>query len=1175
MAKIIYFLSPFDETKRKEFTSDKKVKDILIELEIEKESLCVTLNGETPEDFDLNYPAREWDVIEIRRLVAGEGSASQKRDLALIVQIAALVAITILSAGSATPYTGTQIAILIGSTLISGALMRRAAELAAFNSGQDVSDIDINANKYSLTNATNEARPLSPMPIIMGATRFAPDFQADAFKSVYNSENIIGEIQPLQGSFYPGITSGNGVNSGASNWATMPANYCATGLPRYDIKIAPYHFLVSGDVLTPALNASIIAKVKADWLANGSPSEMDFDPAGIIGGSKPFAPLVIYHPDSSDPFYGKYDLWFFMARIFEYWGNSATEYANRHNSLFTAVGVGDNQEVFIFSAVGNIGGGTFATNKNLVRINNTLPYWYPSTLTTIEDLAFTLLPKIQTFLGVLNGGNLTPANKATSFSIENFTRVQGITSVVKEGIDYSTQVVNYGIGQLDISERKIGLYNIDANDYNLAGYSAMVRAPSPTQWMIPSITYLSTIFDFYISVLSLDRKSISNTNSPSTLVDITDQNQYNWILLEGKLGQNFFKSEVTGNIYSTTGGGISTNNCLIQLQIKKDSETDWQLPTSFGSPVSVFAIANNNTKKMNLSIFASLDVLPTERLQVRVRKVTLDSVNNENGNLCNLFIDNIRFVKDANYFLSVGAPERLLNAPQWQEGLSLTALVSDAAQTNKYSAYVESYCWVYDFDLETWSWSKNRNPAFWFLFFARGGFLNLLSDGLAPYPYPYSPTTGWVNYPDHPNSTEIIFGAGLVDEKIDMDKIIEWAQFCDDNNLFFDFVLRDDTSCSEVLERIANVGRGSVTYYNGLLSVVYENTAQVPTCLFGMANILAGSFSVNYSVSDPVGKVIGKYVSRDTWESVEVSSPVPYAATDNIKTVEVNLEGITETQQAQREVNILAARQFFQRRTYTWDVDVEGLIARRGDLVYLSHDSTQYGFSGRIKAFIVEAGVVKGVETTSVLDDSINYVTIREPDGTMNIYAALVEGNNIMFTDTYPINKASYFISNAVDNELSDFYKSIPEDFIFIAGAKETAGKLVRISEIRTKDDFNFTFVAIDEDPAMWSYEYAGVPLDPESFDDVELDLSIDNVGWKALGGGLVKLNWETVNGDFIYIVNEETGLPIQANGSYSFSGGEVILELIANQKYDLIITPFTVGTQFKTQTRKVTVWPT
>lgn len=1163
MAKIVYHVSPFDHSKKRDLDLSGTIGEILSELKLENTSVCVVLNGTVPDECDLSYQTKDDDLIEIHKIVQGEGSASGKQSLAMILQVAALVTIY------ATGIGGLAAAgILIGSSIISGALMKRAAELNSA-SGQAEADVDVSANKYSLSNASNEARPLQPMPLVMGSHRIAPDVHADAMKRYMNAEVTVGEATPISVNVYPGVTSGNGAFSVNSNWALMPAGYIQSGFPQEDILISPYLFDIPTGPISPADNLYVIDLVKSQYLSAGNPSQMKFP----LGSS--YMPLIVAHADLSSTFYGRYNAFHYLARLHQAY--SPSDFVTRMTLLYNGntypfVGPPDYSDRFFATTTGG------TSNKELIKISPTLNYWYPDTISAADD-PVGYIPKMGAWLLALNGGTYGSLPKTLSYQIKQFYTIETTTSIIQEGTEYSTQVFNYGIGDLAISDRKIGM-NIVGDDWELCGWAPRLDEnglfPDPP-WNIQSVPEVGVpgtparFFKFFERVTALERKALFNISSPNTFTEVTNQEQYNWIQMEGAIGLGNFSSYITGQVYATSGGGLASNSCTLEVQYRISGTLEWTTYNGFLTPLGVVIIQNDNPKKVTFLIqLLNIDV-GDNRLQVRIRKVTLDEDNNDAGKICNLYVDNVRFYQKT---LNGDPVEYSPNVPLNLEGLVVTALITDVAQTNKYSALVQSRCWVYHFDTETWLWEENRNPAFWFLYYANGGFRNIDYNQDSPgwYSYPNSATTGWISNPEHPDNTERIFGAGLKNSEIDMDKILEWAQWCDDRELYMDMVLKDDTSCADVLERIANVGRGAVTYYNGLLSVVYENPEQVPTCLFGMGNIKAGSFAVQYQLEDPVRKIICKYVNRETWETEEVEAIVPYSDPENLKEVEINLEGVTETQQAQRECNIMAARQYFQRRTYSWEVDIEGLIAKRGNLVYLSHDATQYGFSGRVKRFIVEAGVVTAIETTSILDSSINYITVKEPNGEMNIYACHLEGERIVFDDPYPIEKASQYITNTVDNALTDYPNSIPEDFTFISGSKETPGKIVRISQIEAGSDFTFKITAVDEDPAMWAFEYEEEE-DPESFDDSELALSVTNVQIKDLGEGLVKVYWENVNGDMIQILNEDTMTPIEANGSFTFTGGEVTLELNPNTQYKLIIRPFAIGTPFKSVDKRVGIW--
>lgn len=1121
MARIIYYPSSLNN-RSVDFESNKSIGQILYDLNISKLSLQISINGEIPDECDLDYLPKTNDVIIIKRPVFGNSPRS-KQNLATIIQVIGVVVALIPGVGPAL-----SIAILTATGVAAGLLNARAAKLALEASQED--EINLETNNFSLNSASNESRPLKPMPLPIGSMMYAPDYNAIPFTGKYDVVNTTATFY-LQTWFYPG----NNYNNGAllddlttinPEWVLMPKDYIASGFPQYDIYFAPYSLTNPNKT---------IAQFKTDYLAD--PTDFRYLFQNDYG-----KPIIFFHGDTTDPLYGRYDNFALLSSTYE---DTNLSYSTLI-SLFNTVGpITSNMEHYLTESP--------STNE-YVRLLSVINGYYLSGVTS-STVYTGVIPILRDWLLDLNGGDFGTSFKNKSFNTYTFVPTVSPLSVTKEGKDYATHVFNFGLGDLNISERnleKVSLTEIPSADYSPV---------NKDDWIIPAI---GLVYQFRNQIKKISDKKLFNESSPEEPIDLEYTGNYNFIQMDGPIDYELFTFGVTGQLYQLTDSGLEDNLCRIEVQWKRSSDINW-----VGE--QIIFISNNNTKNIYYPFTFTAGSIgglsDGEYLQVRVRKMTLDSVNNEDKFVCDLELKDIFFYK----FYPDDAP---INKPLNLEGFLLKADQNLSSTTNRYAALVEAKCWVYDFDTETWSWETNRNPAFWLLYFAYGGFLNSSADGT--FSYPYSPTKGWVNYPNHPDSTDILFGAGLTNEEIDLEKILEWVEFCDNKNLSIDMVLKDDTSCSDVLERIANAGRASITYYNGKLSVIYEDEEQVPTCLFGMANILAGSFSVDYTVSDPIGSVVGKFVNRDKdWDTDEVSALVPYADSDNIKKLEINLEGITEKTRAQREVNLMAARQFYQRRLYTWKVDFEGLIARRGDLSYLSHDSTQYGYSGRIKKFILESGIVKGVETASYLEDSgINHITIRYPNGTMAIFECHIDGSNIIFDESYPIEKASYYIDPTTNNTDSDYTNSMPEDFIFICGAKETPGKLVRIVSIKPDDQMNFTITAIDEDPAMWAYEYNDLydpdPL-PESFDDSEIVLKVTDVKTEKLGNGLVRLYWQGT--EFIQIINQFTGLPLEANGAYSFTGGVVVLELIPNEKYTLRIEPFAIGTPYKSESKKVVVW--
>ena len=1133
MAKIVFWESPIDPTKRSSLNvKDKSIGQILSDLKIENESLSLLVNGECPEDIDLNYVVEDVDVIEIRRIVNGSNDAEGKNTLALVLQVASLVVATYLTAGGAL-YWAAGVTLVGG--VASGALRYRASKILARQSASNKSETDVSTNNFSINAAGNEARPLQSLTLPMGSHRYAPDYAGQPYpgfsggvatNAVINVDNATDPID---------------IATDLAGMDTIPAGFLSRPItwPPYDLALVPEIDFATFSGFTLAQRRNI-APLFVTPLIGVPYSDVSF-------------PVVVYHKDIADPYYGRFSL-FACFENQNLTGKTLPQAIAEYEVWFTGTSYPGGAPAWYSTELLNMF--NFARKDNEWKITN------QNNIQIVDLAGAGYLDAIPDFLNnVINGGYSYP----TLFSGFIPFRAEELTQKFTEPPSRDMiHIFNYGLGDLTVSERAI-------EKTPLAEVIGYINDPIDTfTWTLPDIFTTFPPRPCVTNVKLLEGAALVNNTDfagPDNIVAPNDFSLYNFVFRSTP--KNCFRVEVDieGQLYGSDGTGFIENQSTIEFQYRKTGETTWtEIKMEHFRSASPLPI--RRTVVFNFSLISP--TIGSEH-EFRIRKLELDENNNSDDKIASLSIVNIKcFVGTLPNNIE---PSDLVG--QTVESLLLVANAQTSGQTNKFSALVDAKCWVYDAGLDTWNWQLTRNPAWWFLYFARGGFKNQEADG--SYVFPWSPTYGWVNGPGHPESTDTMFGCGLYDEEIDIENIKEWAIFCQDNDLFFDYVFRDDSTSSEILERIANVGRGSVSYYKGVLGVVYEDPQQIPTGLYGMGNIIEGSFSVDYNVINVPSKVIGTFSDRgEDWESKTVEAFVPFSDSDNLNFVNISLDGITEEQQAQREVNILAARQYFQKRVYSWKVDHEGLVAKRGDLVYLSHDSTQYGWSGRVVSFIYSGGLITGLKTTSEFKDTaITHVSLRYPNGEIATYECEISGCDIVFLETYPLTKAPQYPDGTdfFDNVVSEFVGSYPDDFIYLAGPKETPGKLVRISEIKSDQNMIFTITAIDEDPAMWSYEYGPV-IPRESFDDAEVVCRVFNAGYERVEPGLVRIFWESDGADFVKIMNTKTGLPIESNGAFSFSGGQVLVELTASSKYTLSIEPFVIGTPYAQVSEVIVVWP-
>ena len=107
----------------------------------------------------------------------------------------------------------------------------------------------------------------------------------------------------------------------------------------------------------------------------------------------------------------------------------------------------------------------------------------------------------------------------------------------------------------------------------------------------------------------------------------------------------------------------------------------------------------------------------------------------------------------------------------------------------------------------------------------------------------------------------------------------------------------------------------------------------------------------------------------------------------------------------------------------------------------------------------------------------------------------------------------------------------------------------------------------------MWAYEYNDIE-DPTSFEDAEVVAEVFNLRYLDLGEGNIRLNWEVSGAESVQVINLNTGLPLEANGQYSFTDGTIVLEMAKGVQAELEVRPLAFGTPFRAINQKVKVWP-
>ncbi|ANN69533.1 hypothetical protein BAU06_09370 [Bordetella bronchialis] len=428
-------------------------------------------------------------------------------------------------------------------------------------------------------------------------------------------------------------------------------------------------------------------------------------------------------------------------------------------------------------------------------------------------------------------------------------------------------------------------------------------------------------------------------------------------------------------------------------------------------------LSNNSNKPLRSTWTGDL---PPGQYEIRVQKVTPDINTNTDSN--QIAVTQIRAFQYT--------PTDYSNQARIAVRIRATSQLNGPIDELSATCYPACNVW----NGSAWVYAANANPAYWFLWFALG---------------------------KRDASGNKLYGACIPEEQIDVESIKAWGAWCTAKGWTFRYVLAQKMSAHDVLTMIARAGQASYTWQSGKLGVVWDQADLPVVAMIGPFNIKAGTFEVSY-VDATVDEIVGNFANKDRdWQADQVRVRVPGAPLlNNPQTFD--LEGIDDAAVAGRAVNLLAASQNFHRRRVTWEMDIEGYIATRGDVVQVSHDLTVWGYSGRLTG---------GTRTQIFLDRKVPiseaagaYLCLRAPDGRM-IYTTVSWFDG----DTDVLN-----LYGGIPDDFpmpSDMPDVIPMDWAWQMDPIQTPGRRLKIVSVTPTNDDGVRFEAVDDNPDYYKSE--------------------------------------------------------------------------------------------------------
>jgi len=293
-----------------------------------------------------------------------------------------------------------------------------------------------------------------------------------------------------------------------------------------------------------------------------------------------------------------------------------------------------------------------------------------------------------------------------------------------------------------------------------------------------------------------------------------------------------------------------------------------------------------------------------------------------------------------------------------------------------------------------------------------------------------------------------------------LDELSDWATANASGGRFYDEVVDYRTSVFSALTIACGVGRASLSTRDGKWTVVLEQASPTPVQFFTPRNSWNFS-SVKRFVNFPHAFKIRFNAEDSDYQEDEVIVYDDGFNVGNAVDFEViQLQGITDSDQAWRTGKYTLAALRLRPEIYTFNSDIEHIVAQRGDHVLASHDIPLWGNSyGRIKDI---SGNVVTTDESVDLDGGTTYVMrIRLDDGTSVIENLTLQGG----TD---ISSHTFTPSIPTGVQIGDLY--------MIGEVGSETQELVIISVEPTKD-LSARITCVDHDPAILTADDGTPPV--------------------------------------------------------------------------------------------------
>jgi predicted phage tail protein len=371
--------------------------------------------------------------------------------------------------------------------------------------------------------------------------------------------------------------------------------------------------------------------------------------------------------------------------------------------------------------------------------------------------------------------------------------------------------------------------------------------------------------------------------------------------------------------------------------------------------------------------------------------------------------------------------------------------------------------------------------------------------------------------------TNTRYGLGIDLSNIDLVKFAEWEAFCDANGYEVHIYLDQQQTVRDTLHMVALLGRGMVIQSGSSYSVAIAK-AETPTqaFMFTMGNMLKDSFTQSFiPIRERANLIEITYFDRDlNYErtTLQVTSSGFDEATQEVHKTALTLFGCVDKQQAIKYARFLLNQNQKLTMSVSWEADIESIACTIGDIVRISHDVPNWGYSGRLNYIwttptteetvfeigVYEDGVYIGTTDTMLirLDRSIFYEVGKT-------YIMYIKDSNTDIVYSQQFTVAADIETDVIPVQFSEFRLS--DGDVYTIGELGQESRYFRINTITRASDMKRQISALEYIPEVYDDN-----VDVIELPTVSTIAEVENlqayasyiIGPDGLGTSVVNLAW-------------------------------------------------------------------